>query len=243
MDGDITDPQTLNKYAYVRNNPVNLVDPSGLCIFDFAFCGLDTWTPPPPVIPNWSGINLPGLGQRIDPASTIIADNWGYLGSSGDSQGGSNALDDILRNLRLIPTSDCQESGSGTRNIYYNLVNIMMPNPSGPGGYTNPVGKYTVREHVTDQHGAFVRTSADYWNVFNDGQRRLLDWQTTDDLQTFTISPGDTHDYFGTMHDYHVPGEFGVPVRWGNQDYGTLGLWKKGALNFINGQQARACGL
>ena len=28
--GDITDPQTLNRYAFVRNNPVNLVDPSGM---------------------------------------------------------------------------------------------------------------------------------------------------------------------------------------------------------------------
>ncbi|MBI4743527.1 MAG: hypothetical protein HY776_01665 [Actinobacteria bacterium] len=27
--GDVTDPQSLNPYVYVRNNPVNLVDPDG----------------------------------------------------------------------------------------------------------------------------------------------------------------------------------------------------------------------
>ena len=28
--GDLSDPQTLNKYAYTRNNPINLIDPSGM---------------------------------------------------------------------------------------------------------------------------------------------------------------------------------------------------------------------
>jgi RHS repeat-associated protein len=32
LDGDASDPQTLNKYAYVRNNPVNSIDPSGMFI-------------------------------------------------------------------------------------------------------------------------------------------------------------------------------------------------------------------
>ena len=27
--GDITNPQSLNRYAYAENNPVNYVDPSG----------------------------------------------------------------------------------------------------------------------------------------------------------------------------------------------------------------------
>jgi RHS repeat-associated protein len=31
---DISDPQTLNKYAYVRNNPLRYTDPDGHCLWD-----------------------------------------------------------------------------------------------------------------------------------------------------------------------------------------------------------------
>jgi uncharacterized protein RhaS with RHS repeats len=31
--GDATDPQSLNPYVYVRNNPVNLVDPDGRLVW------------------------------------------------------------------------------------------------------------------------------------------------------------------------------------------------------------------
>jgi hypothetical protein len=31
---DLTNPQSLNRYAYVRNNPLNLVDPSGMDCID-----------------------------------------------------------------------------------------------------------------------------------------------------------------------------------------------------------------
>ena len=48
LDGDISDPQTLNKYAYVRNNPVNLIDPTGSC-------GQEPNDPCPPQPNPWGG--------------------------------------------------------------------------------------------------------------------------------------------------------------------------------------------
>jgi RHS repeat-associated protein len=34
LGADLLDPQSWNAYAYVRNNPLALVDPMGLCTFD-----------------------------------------------------------------------------------------------------------------------------------------------------------------------------------------------------------------
>jgi RHS repeat-associated protein len=42
LAGDTSDPQTLNRYAYVSNNPVNLIDPSGMFLCGPALCPPDT---------------------------------------------------------------------------------------------------------------------------------------------------------------------------------------------------------
>ena len=39
MAGDVTNPQSLNRYAYVLNNPTSLTDPLGLCPPGFSGSG------------------------------------------------------------------------------------------------------------------------------------------------------------------------------------------------------------
>jgi hypothetical protein len=44
VGGDLSNPQSLNPYSYVLNNPLTLTDPTGACIPDYVGyrgCGLD----------------------------------------------------------------------------------------------------------------------------------------------------------------------------------------------------------
>ncbi len=62
VGGDLGDPQTLNRYSYVRNNPINMADPSGQC-------GLS-------------------LGFFVDP----FGDYLGFLGGGGGNGGGGGGV-------------------------------------------------------------------------------------------------------------------------------------------------------
>jgi RHS repeat-associated protein len=45
---DLSDPQTLNRYSYTRNNPVNLTDPMGLCSSGPGGISCTSWGSPEP---------------------------------------------------------------------------------------------------------------------------------------------------------------------------------------------------
>jgi RHS repeat-associated protein len=105
LNGHITDPQTLNHYAYVRNNPINLLDPTGMegggfpaldwlfgCGFAGAFggsCGSGagndpgvrpplkpSQVPPPSPKPQKRGF-LSRLGQHL--ANLLNGHSWNYV--------------------------------------------------------------------------------------------------------------------------------------------------------------------
>jgi RHS repeat-associated protein len=93
--GDITDPQTLNRYTYVRNNPVNLTDPSGLCGDDFSLdaggdCGSDCsfmcggWSGGGGCPPDWCGAREPDEQRPTIPADANSGGSQGGCDGSGD---------------------------------------------------------------------------------------------------------------------------------------------------------------
>jgi RHS repeat-associated protein len=66
LAGSITNPQGLNRYAYVANNPIRLVDPSGM-----NFCIGAPNSPVPP--PLWCNPHEPGFD---DPEGLWVAGAW-----------------------------------------------------------------------------------------------------------------------------------------------------------------------
>jgi RHS repeat-associated protein len=132
---NLADPQSFNRYAYVQNDPVNLVDPTGLepCIWD----------------PSTGNYCVYGGGDPIRPIDDpttyrfVLASSWNPLvggqlggGRGGGTQGGAG----VPQNPALPPPHPI------------NLTNMPTPPPpptacgvnpiTGQPGFTqNPVGQ------------------------------------------------------------------------------------------------------
>src|SRR5207302_8864572 len=144
LGGDPSDPQTLNLYTYVRNNQINLVDPSGLCI-------------------NPKNPNLPPYGpcraaySNTDPTSfDVFAEfdisfaaftpsgswdsgdpyvNWGLLGLLGGGSGGGGGTGGGAnppqttgpKQCRNVPNHPPGESATANLNLINQRTQGMWP--------------------------------------------------------------------------------------------------------------------
>lgn len=135
---DLTDPQSLDRYTYVRDNPLNAKDPTGLQRQGPSGNGCDTEE-------YDCGTDLPGTdGQFTDLVGTITVTN---------DQGGEYQYDPGTYNSIMSGESDLAWSGSSAYidaggNWYYTGVNVYETffnasvgpsiNPFGGGAPTAP---------------------------------------------------------------------------------------------------------
>jgi RHS repeat-associated protein len=120
-----TNPQSLNQYAYVGNNPTNLTDPGGMDWCDI-LCGIGGGIGGGPIIPgpscDWCGETAPPPSLPANWRDFVINDNWGYPDATsspdslenaktqGDQQISNSScggfLKAVLTNLDFTPNLD-----------------------------------------------------------------------------------------------------------------------------------------
>lgn len=124
---DITNPQSLNRYTYVRNSPLSYVDPLGLSdctAWEYAIgaCTTDSitvTTDPPPDEPTETG-----SGENSS----------GSSGSSGGAKAPNNPLQPTACQVKTLNAINNQ---FGTNLMASNILPTSDPNPTAGGGQIN----------------------------------------------------------------------------------------------------------
>jgi RHS repeat-associated protein len=217
--GSTADPQSLNRFSYTRNDPINLTDPSGMFIAPQLYS-----------LMRLSNANMIGsLYSEFD-----IYTSWG-CDESGEHCGhyiNNDALAFLAilqtksrgggigpKGLRLVRGKDCQDFGG--RWVDYNLLRDGNPLPTDE--------QYSVSEHHTNTD--LTPSTNQEANAFYDHiSPGWLPGATVSNVQSFTIAPTSG----GTSQS--------VIISIDNQDYGSLGIFTKNLgsslLILINGKSA-----
>jgi RHS repeat-associated protein len=215
--GQPGDPQSWNRYAYVRNNPTNNVDPSGMSFIHWLYSvfrllanillgGTSTGSPislgTPPIfsdplgnsqIPGGPGLfgisEAGGFGgvSANGPSGSSTAGGTSGEASAGSGSGEGWAINP--KDLILNVTRDCFNRDTGTREVTYGLAT-----KSG-----SPLaGLYNITEQQSDTSltgenpwGQSSNFPSKEGNVFNDDLRPGV-WSSNlvESTQYFLVSPG-----------------------------------------------------
>ena len=116
---DITNPQSLNKYAYVYNNPLRYVDPTGHSCWKAIFggkCADDPPPPPPPPppkTPEWK------YSQTTGQMSTVILGTETKVGKPGYAGANLGLNNPDYQNVKGDPAHPDTDAGPLPRGTYF----------------------------------------------------------------------------------------------------------------------------
>jgi RHS repeat-associated protein len=206
--GDITNPQSLNRYAYVLNNPTTLTDRLGLS---------------PNCLVQRSGrphaMNTPttGCGGWYEGGGGISIDGggafpWGRFGAGG---GGESAY--------LCPPGGCYQPGLDPLTGQVAVLEFM----AGAGGATGWLSTYDVQQGLNEVDGAFLTNDAfqaylrgNFLDAINSQLAAVIDA-----LEARNIDPTNFINYVSeNFSDLKVAG--------GNVDFFSWGVADTGGFDF-----------
>jgi RHS repeat-associated protein len=208
LAGDTSDPQSLNHYAYVGNNPVNWSDPSGLCPRG------DSYTLPSTVYAmNNGGVGLlvcstPGVYSAI-PGTTSNREYGPYF--NGESSFGW--VIEGYYNL-TITGSGVGEGGGGVQ-----LPKPCPPTPPAPPGES-------VLANVKSLMAIGLRPDSSAASVLGTFWKNVQDNGIWNYNATFGYSP--ENDYFGNFNFGAVGSAINIPNQALLRGAGAKKWWQSG---------------
>jgi RHS repeat-associated protein len=128
--GDITNPQSLNRYAYVLNNPTSLIDPSGLS-------GLKLYYPAP--TESWDVFSVLDIASGWDSSDTTYTYQYEVVTVNGTSS--EVAID---TGAGIVYEESLWEPGT----TYWIPTGVVINTPDG-GTFSIPLGSFSIPASFT----------------------------------------------------------------------------------------------